>query len=357
MAIPELPDDILIDIFSRLPSKSVGKCRCLSKPWRTFLSSTQFIKSHLTNKILNQQNLLLITLSNSIQTIADVKHDAVSRKLDRIDGYTLKVVGSCDGLVLLVNEENDKFLVNPTTRHVAKLPNSPLALKGGYSSSMHGFGYDSYIDDYKVVALSYYDSDTDYEPDCVDTFVDVYCVRRGVWKRVESSPYDHSAPVTPPGAYLNGAVHWLAGSRESDHASVIAAFDLVNEVFTKIPAPNDLKKHSFEFSILVIFGGCLCMIVDRMDMRTDVWIMKEYGLADSWTKCTIDCGYDYGILNPLCYIGDEEVVWMTDEGSLAICNPKDETFRDMIVDGVPAMVNDGCVFVESLVSPSYDMFL
>ncbi|EYU33144.1 hypothetical protein MIMGU_mgv1a025616mg [Erythranthe guttata] len=347
MAIPELPHDIWIDIFSRLPLKSVGKCRCLSKPWRTFLSSREFIKSHLTIKTLNQQNLLLVTLSNSIQTIANVKNDTVSRKLGRIHGYTLKVVGSCDGLVLLVNEKNDKFLVNPTTLHVAKLPNSPLALKSKHSSTMHGFGYDSYIDDYKVVALSYYDSDTEYEPDCVDTFVDVYCVRRGVWKRVESSPYDHSAPVTPSGAYLNGAVHWLAGSRESGHASVIAAFDLVNEVFTKIPAPNK----SFEYSTLEIFGGCLCMIVDRMDMRTDIWVMKEYGLADSWIKYTIGCGYDYDILNPLCYIWDEGVVWMTYDGRLAICNPKDETFKDMIVDGVPAKFTDGCVFVESLVSP------
>ncbi|KAL3617103.1 hypothetical protein CASFOL_039497 [Castilleja foliolosa] len=35
MVIDDLPEDILINIFSRLPTKSVGKCRCVSRSWRT----------------------------------------------------------------------------------------------------------------------------------------------------------------------------------------------------------------------------------------------------------------------------------------------------------------------------------
>ncbi|KAM0924832.1 hypothetical protein ACQ4PT_004740 [Festuca glaucescens] len=39
---PWLPDDIVVDIFARLPAKSVGRCRCLSSAWAATLSSDDF---------------------------------------------------------------------------------------------------------------------------------------------------------------------------------------------------------------------------------------------------------------------------------------------------------------------------
>ncbi|KAI3469406.1 hypothetical protein Pfo_026069 [Paulownia fortunei] len=351
MVTSDLPQEILIDIFSWLPTKSIGKCRCLAKPWRTLLSTPQFIKSHLTRKT-HQENLILITPSHSIHSIATIKDDAVSRKLELSNSWT-EVVGSCDGLVLLVNEEYEKFLVNPITLQQVKIPNSPLALKWRESFSMHGFGYDNLRDDYKVVTLSYYDTDNEYEPDCVDTFVDVYSAKRGDWKRVESSPFDHAVPELSAGAFVNGAIHWLASSRESGYPSVIAAFSLVDDVFYEIPAPSGVDVEKFVFNKLVVHGGCLCMIDARSNSRMEVWTMKEYGLADSWTKFSIDADYEWDILKPLCFIGDEEVVFITEGESLVVYNLKEGTLRDMVVDGVPAMFIDGGTFVESLVSPAF----
>ncbi|KAK6161133.1 hypothetical protein DH2020_004514 [Rehmannia glutinosa] len=352
MLTPNLPQEILIEIFSWLPTKSVGKCRCLAKQWPTLLSTPQFIKSHLVRKP-HQENLILITPppSRSIHSIATIEDDTFSRKLD-LPGKWTEVVGSCDGLVLLVDEEEEKFLVNPITLEQVKLPNSPLALKRGESFSMHGFGYDILRDDYKVVTLSYYDTDNEYEPDCADTFVDVYSVKMGVWKRVESSPYDHAVPHIFCGAFVNGAIHWLASSRESGYRSVIAGFDLVNDVFSEIPPPSGVDVEKFVFNKLVVLGECLCMLDVRQNDRTDVWIMKEYGLAESWTKFSICADYEYDMLKPLCFIGDEEVVLVTEGETLVVYNQKEGNLKDLVVHGVPAMFVDGGIFVESLVSPS-----
>ncbi|KAM0925288.1 hypothetical protein ACQ4PT_004316 [Festuca glaucescens] len=38
-----LPDDTLVEIFSRLPSKSVGRFRCLSRSWAATLTSAPFV--------------------------------------------------------------------------------------------------------------------------------------------------------------------------------------------------------------------------------------------------------------------------------------------------------------------------
>lgn len=344
----QFPQEILIEILSRLPAKSVGKCRCVSKPWKDLLSSQQFIsKTH-------QENLILISPSQSLQTISTIQVDGFSRNLEWLPDAWATIVGSSNGLVLLINEEDDKILVNPITLQKVHVPDSPVALYKPGSFSMHGFGYDSSSNDYKIVTLSHFDTDNEYEPDCADTFVDVYSVKSGVWKRLDSSPYDHAVPELASGAFVNGAIHWLASSREPGYRSVIAAFDLVREAFDEIPAPSSVDVERFVFHKLVVLGGCLCMIDSIGGDGIDVWIMKEYGLVDSWTKFSINGDSELDVVKPLCYVGDGEVVFLTEEESLVIYDPKSGTCTDMIVDGVPAKFLDGGTFVESLVSPVFD---
>lgn len=354
-ATTELPPEILTDIFTRLPVTSIGKCRCLSKPWSSLLSTPQFIKSHLNRKPYHE-SLLLVSPSHSIHTITDARYADVSTKLELLGDWS-EVVGSCNGLVLLVNDEEEKFLVNPVTLEQVEIGESPQALDRDESFRMYGFGYDSCSDDYKIVTLSYNDTFNEHEPDCVDTFVDVYSVKRGSWRRVDSSPYDHAVPEIWPGAFVNGAIHWLASSREPGFYSVIAAFDLADEAFRQLPAPIGVDVEKFVFNKLVVLGGCLCMF----DGRVDFWVMKEYGLAESWTKFSISAHYDWDFVKPLCFVGSEDevedqdvVVLLTEGETLVAFHQKEGMLRDMVVDGGPATFIDAVTFVESLVSPAFN---
>lgn len=218
---------------------------------------------------------------------------------------------------------------------------------------MHGLGYDASSDDYKIVTLSYYDTDNEYEPDCADTFVDLYSVKRGVWTRLEPSPYDHAVPDLSPGAFVNGSIHWLASSRERGYPSVIVAFDVVDEKFKEIPAPGIVDVKRFVFNKLVVLRGCLCMIDTQNWAQIDIWIMEEYGVEKSWVKFSVASNNYWDTVKPLCFIGDDEVVLEIDEERLIVCNLKVGTLRDFVVDGVPAMFIDGGSFVQSLISPSY----
>lgn len=348
MAEPYLPQEILLEIFTRLPAKSVGKCRCLSKLWQALLSTPQFIESHLLTRKLHPENLVVISPSGSVHTVAAIDNGAVSRKL-RSPEHCIDVAGSCDGLILLLDEDNRKFVVNPTTLQLIKIDDSPLALNAGESFIMYGLGYDRTSDDYKIVALSYWDTDNEHNPDCADTFVDVYSVKRGIWKRVDNSPYDHAVPHLSCGAFVNGALHWLASSRETGFASVIAAFDLAREVFDEMPAPSDADSEKFVFYRLVVLGGCLCMVDTAGSNGIDVWMMKEYGVGGSWTKFSIEEECEFDIAKPLSFIGDEEEVFLAEEESLVLYNVKANSFREMAVDGAQALFVDGSAFVESLV--------
>ncbi|XP_051127643.1 F-box/kelch-repeat protein At3g06240-like [Andrographis paniculata] len=353
--LSELPRDIMIDIFSRLPAKSVGKCRCVAKPWQSLLSTPQFIRTHLSRKP-HQETQLLIAGTHSMFSSSEIGRSSASKKIELGDTWT-EFVGSCDGLVLLVNEVDEVFLVNPTTLEQVYMADSPLALKWNESFRMHGFGYDSCSDDYKIVTLSYYNTDNEYEPDCADTFVDVYSVKRNLWKRVDVSPYDHAVPELSPGAFVNGAIHWLASSREAGYRSVIAAFDLAHEVFDEIPPPNGMDVEKFVFFTLAVFDGCLCMVDIHSCNLADVWIMKVYGSADSWMKINIAADYEWNVIKPLCFVGGVnggDMVLITEGETLVVYNQADGTLRDVVVDGVPFAL-DGGTFVETLVSPSFHL--
>ncbi|KAK4425819.1 F-box protein CPR1 [Sesamum alatum] len=314
MELGDLPQEILIEIFSRLPPKSLGKCRCSAKLWLNLLSTPHFIKSHLTRKT-HQEYLIVNTTFDPTYSISTIKDDSIWKTLPA--GLGLRdqthVVGSCDGLVLIVPEYFDKLLVNPITMQQLKIPNSPLALNRSESVTMHGFGYDSCSDDYKVVMLSYYDADNEHD----STFVDVYSVKRGVWKRVHNSPYDHP-------------------------------FNLADEVFNEISAPSGVNLRNFPLNKLVVRGECLCMI--EYD-RTDVWTMEEYGLKESWTKFGVHADNEYFIQRPLGWFGDEELVLVTKCVTLVVYNRTNGILR-MVIKGDVLQPLDGCTFVESLVSPA-----
>ncbi|CAA0817481.1 F-box/kelch-repeat protein [Striga hermonthica] len=293
----------------------------------------QFIRSHIARTTTQQhETLILISPFGSVHTVATIANGAVSRYLDLPDTWT-ELAGSCDGLALLARD-SEMLLLNPITLDRLKIPDSPLALMSPGSFSMHGLGYDRVGDDYKVVTLSYYDTDNEYEPDCEDTFVDVYSVKSGVWKRAKNSSYDHAVPDLSSGVFVNGALHWLASSRERGYPSVIAAFDLSREVFYEIPPPKGVNVNKFVFDKLFVLGGCLCMVEDHYDDPTDVWVMKEYGSAESWAKFSINAGYEWELMKVLCFVRHEEVLLLSLEEDLVVYNWEDETEEDIVIDGV-----------------------
>ncbi|KAL3648735.1 hypothetical protein CASFOL_005138 [Castilleja foliolosa] len=360
VSLPYLPEEIMTDVFSRLPTKSIGKCRCLSNKWLDLLSTKQFIKSHLARA--KQENLILTTPKytvRSVDTINGYDRGTVSRdlKLLAVPSRWIKVLGSCDGLLLLKNSACELFIVNPITLEQARIPHSPKAFDYDEVETIYGFGYDRVRDDYNVVKVRY-----EYNLNAMkdlETLIDiyVYSAKRGFWEKIENPSWDCMYPVFPcrAGTYVNGAYHWLGARRRDLDCNVIAAFDFDNEVFSEIPPPSGVDRKDLLSVTLGVLEGCLCVIGDVNNRQgMDVWIMKEYGVADSWSKFTVDGYFSGDLFKPLCFVGDREegeVVLVVKGPRLVAYNMKERTLRDLVVDGIPGEFVDGCTFMESLVSP------
>ena len=146
-----------------------------------------------------------------------------------------------------------------------------------------------------MVRIAYQSGNIRYEG-AKPPLVEVYSVSEGSW-RVTSGSDSYPPRITisnwhPQAAYLNGAVYFAAIDWR-DVSSIVLSFDLGDEVFRVISLPNG--KFGLDADIgTSVFNGLLSLICYESrhmgeHYSCSIWVMKEYGIVDSWTKqFTID---------------------------------------------------------------------
>ncbi|XP_055833540.1 F-box/kelch-repeat protein At3g23880-like, partial [Solanum dulcamara] len=191
-------------------------------------------------------------------------------------GVSFEVLDSCDGLFVIsktsFNINDDLFLWNPSIRKLNKLPYSGFFVRNGrfgYGFA-YGFGYVECQNDYQIVEIASKHSS-------LIAHVSVYSLRRNSWKSIHEFP---SISLPKHVKFVKGKFHWITGCGISGSGGNAIWFNPVDEKFGYVALPNP-SFNTFNWK-LVSSSGNLCMTCDYRN-KTDVWIMNEYGLAESWT--------------------------------------------------------------------------
>lgn len=272
----------------------------------------------------------------------------------------IKVLGSCNGLLCICNIADDIAFWNPSIRKHRVIPSEPLIRKETKENSaittllaarVYGFGYDSFSGEYKLVSISYF---VDLHNRSFDSHVKIYTMRTDVWKTLTSMPYALCCARTM-GVFLSGALHWVVTrDLEPDSLDLIVAFDLRFEVFreVKLPASVDGK---FDMDVGVL-RGMLCMIENRGSEGFDVWVMREYGLVESWCKLfTVEQPRDVKLIKSLRPLGysknGDRVMFEQDSKKLCWYNLASKDLSWVRISGMPNNI-EGTVCIGSLVPPS-----
>ncbi|EYU38102.1 hypothetical protein ABFS82_06G156300 [Erythranthe guttata] len=343
-----IPHDIMLDIFSRLPAKSICRFKCLSKVWSRMFSTTYFVNSQLHRKP-DEESVIVISREN-IQTIDNIQLNAVSRTIDFKPSHDwFRILGSCDGLILLQTFECRVFLINPVTVEILEVP---PATENRIRTYKYGFGYDPCNDEYKIVEARYSMPFVEKSKMAVE----VYNVKHGFWKRVEDSPFIPCPTRNSHSAFLNGKIHWLVEKtvEAGDDYSTIAAFDLASEAFKEIALPSGISLNRIIWQCkLVVFEGCLCIVESKSNSENDIWSMKQYGVAESWIKYTFFGDFFGKNLKPLCSIEDGDEILLSSLNKLQFYNLNELSLRDAVIDAGPHTVyEEAWPFVGSILSPS-----
>ncbi|KAK8575477.1 hypothetical protein V6N12_063149 [Hibiscus sabdariffa] len=266
--------DLIADILSRLPVKHLLCLRTVSKLWRSLIDDPDFINLHLSRSLRTRTNHTLI-LKNTDLHATDLSSLAPFAKLEHpLMSYNhgVEILGSCNGLLCIRNIVEDMAIWNPSTRKYQVLP-----YLGSCRGYVCGFGHDPIKDDYKVVKIIQLDRVDAAKP--LETEVKVCSLKRNRWRKIQGIL---SSFPRANGVFAGGALHWVFTQKiDLLVKNLIFALDLAAESFNEVPQP-EYKDDIFQLNIGVL-GGCLCVVANHRDARVDLWVMKEYGVKESWT--------------------------------------------------------------------------
>lgn len=321
----DLPNEIVVKIFLKLPVKSLLRLKSVSKSWRAFICSPGFIKYHLSlslnyNKYFTNHKVIV----RIAQPEFNLKDCPVMEESDldyhmKNSGISFLIEGFINGLVCLVNKANEVFLWNPAIRRYKKLPDFRTQLKNdGYC--IYGFGYDEIHDDYKVMCIFSIVG-------CLPHFqeVDIYSLKNDSWQIIHCSR--NVMRLIGSGKFVNGKFYWTT-SIDIKSGWSITSFDLINEKWRTVERPYNGEEG--EVFVLGVLGSNLSAICNNSTTHVDVWAMKEYENKESWIKMfTINCA-----LNPVDYLfahsfylskrGDFLLMF---HDTVMIYDPKDNSIR------------------------------
>ncbi|XP_074363114.1 F-box protein CPR1-like [Apium graveolens] len=282
-----LPCEMIDEILCRVPVKYVLRCRSVCKDWCSLIDSTAFVKKHLkTSRDRNAgAGLMIIKVCADqmfyLASLDSLDEDSASVVKIRDPLKTLlrgaKYVCSCNGLMCVLKNLRDVYLLNPVLRKFKKVasapPEFPSSSKWDERFSF-GFGYDEVNDDYKVVMIE----------DCCVHFSGligfVYSFKTNAWTRIQDIPNNFSFTGIW-GIFANGSLHWTAIKNEINSKDIIVSFDLELQQFKEVPYPT-IEDDSSKMIFLDGLGENLC-IIDCSNSRM-VWLMNYPGAESTWYK-------------------------------------------------------------------------
>ncbi|XP_043698614.1 F-box/kelch-repeat protein At3g06240-like [Telopea speciosissima] len=358
-----LPFEIIREILSRLPVKSLLRFRCVSKDWRSLISDPFFISQHLRRS--SEKNPSVCLTDGPLFTITFDGSSTATRVDIPFKGLVdeVEIVGSCNGLLCLFPSErlsdwfgliSPIYLWNPAIREYKRLPDAPVGAPRmiGVTNTVLGFGYDHINNEYKVVRIVYF-SESGMDNLIFKSDVTVYSLGTGKWKKLGNVPFDIRNTDTSSRAVVNGSIHWMA-TREinSEMSNLIVSFDVRNEVFREIQLPNCVEAKPN--GCVRALGGFLSLIECIPGGNVEIWVMKDYGVNGSWTKqFTIELLYGYGFEDsrevfPKEILRSGEILIEKNNKNLVLYNPESKGERELEINGLPDAF-ESFLFMESLV--------
>ncbi|XP_010912052.2 LOW QUALITY PROTEIN: F-box protein At1g11270 [Elaeis guineensis] len=347
-----IPDDVMVNILSRLPVRSVLKFRCVCKLWHSLTQERYFVGQHYQHH-WNKNNPGFIILS-WIPRISEITLYYFTEEIHkfRMKGHrreeTFSLSNPCDGLICVYGLEST-YIVNPSIGEFVTLPEDSLnrPYRPNVGANI-GLGYDISTGEYKVVRLA---PRTRFPESCT-TSCEIFTLGSHSWRAIGDVPYSVSCSVPA----VNGNIHWTIRTDHDEDPRIGLSFDIKNETFDVILHPEGHTDSIF--ATVTELGGYLCVSSSNSTrannhMQKDLYILEDY-ISRKWIKHTIDMRL-VGLQNPSflaprmqpVVVQHGKIILANDWGRFEYYNPKTRCFEK------PAFLTPGIVapYLESLISP------
>uniref|UniRef100_A0A0E0L4R4 F-box domain-containing protein n=1 Tax=Oryza punctata TaxID=4537 RepID=A0A0E0L4R4_ORYPU len=278
-----LPDELLTEVFLRVPINSILPCQAVCRSWAAIHSSEEFHQLYMarTEEMSPTPKLVFVSPTTNFNSTA-VYSCSPSKPTDEllltddVRGDFVEVAPiPCHGLTLLYDVVGAAYCVfNAATRAVTQLPRCQDVVLATTS-----LGFDAYTKEYKVVRLFEGRLHENLSVKC-----EIYTLggeEGDHWRLAaggvpfrfcrfaRAAIYDAMQCKLHP-VFVNGFLHWLINP---------LVFGKAPELWIRSPPFEVSGAH------LVELDGQLCIVRDLRDRSTDVcmleiWKLKDYNSGD-----------------------------------------------------------------------------
>lgn len=356
----ELPTNLLYEIISRLPLKTIFSCRSVCRTFLKLIEDPYFAKTHLngalstsTTIIVNEIHLssllfrpymLELDFTPKKSSLSSDHHSYHQHVISRQSGeVTLRdvkccfvsgdatLISSCHGLVCIYSPslKNPTYCIcNPVGGECMTLAHPAPFTSDSIYLNHSGFGFCPKTKQYKVIRFMSSESTS-------RAVALVHTLGTRSWRNIGEAPRPRSQGSFD--CFLDGKLHLITASHRI--SEIVYSFDLETEKFEPVPMPAHFSPeyHSKVSWINVgVIGGCLCLCYTFKDAYFEVFAMEEYGNRESWIKkFSIDVKFYCALRvedlqKPIKFLNNGELLFFLSRfNSLVSYNPQKRTFRDI----------------------------
>ncbi|KAG2291444.1 hypothetical protein Bca4012_007399 [Brassica carinata] len=288
-ASPVIPFDLVIEILTRLPPKSLMRFKSVSNVWSSLICSQYFTNRYQTVSsaaprlymglsFLDNSHLKCMLISVSPSSDSDITissfdaHQGLTKRAMR--GYITSVFR---GLMCIVDEASAQ-IYNTTTRQLVVLPKieESSIIDGDHVNKniKYHIGYDPVQDRYKVVCTVTTTSNKVGESITYLSEQWVFLLGGDISSRWRKIPCQSSHFPLTQGLTIKGRMYYLAWIRDLDH--VLVSLDTSSEEISMLQAPED---NFYPLTVTLIECCEKVAILHYIDLEIEgmmkLWVMED----------------------------------------------------------------------------------
>ncbi|XP_054813282.1 F-box protein At5g65850-like [Prosopis cineraria] len=301
----DMPDDMILEIFSWLPAKSVCKFKCVNKFYNTVSSEdTYFIQKQSQNALLRDDSCFFLQ-PNSVQRYgAEIEFHQLHSKnpisgvshefLQFLEYYpSCRIVASSKGLIL-ARSDKELFICNPITQSWLPVP-TPDFLKE-YPDADLKLVLECNTEDSNDFMLLLFEAQDEWASQCHD--LKFYSIKEGAWKAIEASFFTGCRPLRfDMHVYHRKAFHFISDcfpflcNKCPHFRPYIMAYNIEDGSSRMLRIPKEARAGSHDLTCqmgIYKWGKSpssdqsICLVRLRKKVFT-VWVLTDYEV-NKWRK-------------------------------------------------------------------------
>ncbi|WMV18009.1 hypothetical protein MTR67_011394 [Solanum verrucosum] len=350
--IKSIPEEIIFEIFSQLPVKSLMRYRCISKFYNSLVSESDFVNLHHCRSMTRVDGRKYLVHQPEGFYTADLKEDGIG-SFSRIEDLHTYYRSMCvNGLFCAWTGVQHVVICNASTREVRFLPSLNEYMHPNYGLYFYSIGFEPEKKNHKICLSINVNVLEGYTRNWVFTLD-----TDESWKEMKSI----NCFMSEQRICMNGVIYILSYDCLTSRLKIVA-FDVGTETFRILTCPYNSTSHNYDYELIELKGK-LAVLKCKNNSKRDIklWILEN----DNWESHIINIPLpwkNFGRLESLNFMctnwdNHEDIIFESNIMKIGVCDYFSyditrKSWREFKVEnfGAKSLCNNIFGYVESLFS-------